>query len=647
MPPKRGAGSGQSTATDPEILAKRKKGRQLANERMQVIINAQGTKKIEDESLAFSSIPQVLLINQKNYYTNYLKKDDNFMMLRGEEKKGDKTLVIHPGGHNIKIGWVDDVDPVYVPNYVGYIKRKDVSFNEKEPYPGKKEVDGVTVLEDEGFNGRLKDLFTEFKERMKAQKKRILPNCHEACFNFNMKQGKEDHAVEEVEEVNEVKFIKAKKWFEKTGKDYVVGEEVYRLNDEEEWNIRSPFCFKEVGGNELGFNDINGGYKSREEILGDVEILIRHSLEVYFEIKKREEIRNINIVLIIPTLYRKSYVESMMEILLERMEFNEVCILPEGMAATYGVGLSTGCIVDIGHSGIHICCIDEGTVIDDSCIITRYGVESIIKVWSKLLIKQQFPIDINLNKRREYKIMEDTFKTHVTLDDNKLGSIAVGGFNLPVSKRGIKRYQFKIFDEPMVAPLTIFKPDVYEKDEQLDINKSLFKGKSSDFKGYENEDPKSKLVTYEEPVVEEKEGGGEGDAAEEAEKQGEIEEKVDVELLKNSNIVEVIAASIGQSGNSSARMWSNIVLVGGGAMIEQIDGMIAEKLLTSGVVPAGVTIDVTVGGKTQGGGLSGDSVCWKGGCVMGRINVAGVTVHRHQWSVLGERALVHGSVVQY
>ncbi|TID30382.1 hypothetical protein CANINC_001084 [Pichia inconspicua] len=631
MPPKRGSGLGHSTTTDPEILAKRKKGRQIANERMQVIINAQGTKKIEDESLSFSSIPQVLLINQKNYYTNYLKKDENFLMLRDNEKKGDRTLAIHPGGHNIKIGWVDDVDPIYVPNYVGYIKRKNISFEKKGSYPEKEEIDGISVLKDEKFKERMKDLFVEFKERMKAQKKRVLPNCHEACFNFNLKQKKEEHVVEEVEEVNEVKFIKAKKWFEKTGKDYVVGEEVFRLHDEEEWNIRSPFCFKEVGGNELGFNDINGGYFCREEILGDIEILIRHSLEVYFEVKKREEIRNINIVLIIPTLYRKSYVESMMEILLERMEFNEVCILPEGMAATYGVGLSSGCIVDIGHNGIHICCIDEGIVVDDSCIVTKYGIESIIKIWSKLLISQQFPIDINLNKRKDFKIMEDTFKTHVTLDDSKGGSIAVGGVILPISKRGIKRYQFKIFDESMIAPMSLFKPEVFrdnEKEEKeegegegkekekMDIKKSLFNGKSSDFKGYENEDPKSKLTN------------NEGD-------------------LRDKNLIEAIIASINESGNNSSKMWSNIVIVGGGASIEQIDNIIAEKLINSGVVPIGVTIDVSVGGKTQGGGLSGDSVCWKGGCVMGRIGVSGVSVHRRQWSVLGERALVHGSVVQY
>ncbi|GAV29349.1 hypothetical protein PMKS-002831 [Pichia membranifaciens] len=181
MPPaKRG-----SLATDPGILLKRRKDRQKANERLQLRLDEQGVKRTEVENnLSFSSIPQVLLINQKNYYTEYLKKDENLRIVRNTReklnkklkvkapsattKRGDldrvkngsasvsvtasanvtenenddddddgdddgddaaddgegRTLVIHPGSHNIKIGWAEDVDPVLVPNLIGYIRRE-------------------------------------------------------------------------------------------------------------------------------------------------------------------------------------------------------------------------------------------------------------------------------------------------------------------------------------------------------------------------------------------------------------------------------------------------------------------------------------------------------------------------------------------
>lgn len=149
MPPKRGG----AFTTDPNVLLKRRQERQRANEKMQNILDEQGIRRTENENnLPFATIPQVLLINQKNYYTEYLKKDENYIMMRedrehkieeknvdndkeagveeknidndkgagveeksvdnGKEKDGDApgeendTLVLHPGSHAWNQDWV-------------------------------------------------------------------------------------------------------------------------------------------------------------------------------------------------------------------------------------------------------------------------------------------------------------------------------------------------------------------------------------------------------------------------------------------------------------------------------------------------------------------------------------------------------------
>lgn len=638
MPPaKRG-----SLATDPGILLKRRKDRQKANERLQLRLDEQGVRRAEVENnLSFSSIPQVLLINQKNYYTEYLKKDENLRIVRNTReklnkklkvktpttgKRGDldrvkngsasvsvsasanvtenenddddnenddndedgedageddqnRTLVIHPGSHDIKIGWAEDVDPVLVPNLIGYIRKDETSRapadmnstaraefdvsgldpprylakGDGEPvvFKGKNGQDGeeggANDEEDEGdryfllnddksFRAKRKPIVASFRERMKYYKRRILPNCHEACFNFNSKQQRNPPGIEDISEDVSLSsstvdmFIRASKWRETSGRDYVVGEEVFRLADEKEWMVRSPFLFSSVGSIsatskrssvELGFNEQDLNYSSREEILGDIETMLYHTIMTKFKVAKKSDLKKINVVLVIPSLYRKSYVESMMELLLMRMNFKNATLIQEGMSASFGLGLSTGCIVDIGATSIHICCVDDGAILEDTRVSLDYGMADVVRFWGKNLIAQQFPyVDVDFRKVKDWKLIEGTFADHGTFDDSKV-AIQVGKFSVYESNTKVRRYQFKCFDEGIVCPMGLFYPDIFveeatsevggegEEDEAVDnqkerillgsisppkrIHAPLFEGRSNKFTGYSNSDPISIL----------------------------------------------------------------------------------------------------------------------------------------------------------
>ncbi|KAG0691083.1 actin-like protein arp8 [Pichia californica] len=606
MPPaaKRG-----NPTTDPGILLKRKKDRQKANEKLQLRLDEQGVKRTDIENnLLFSSIPQVLLINQKNYYTEYLKKDDNYRIIRnmrekinnninnndinnnssnnkkslnntGKSKKtnnydnndmdidddndevdaddernngdGEKTLVIHPGSHGIKIGWADDVDPVLVPNLIGYIKMNDIMNSIENDNVNKSDIENLdpprhlvetSVEEDEEsekyivldddleFNANRKPIKSSFKERMKYYKRRLLPNCHDACFKFNIKQQIQGPTIEDISEdvslnsSHQNKFIKAKEWIKLTGRNYVIGDEVMRLDNENEWIIRSPFLFSSVGSLstsnkissvELGFNEQDINYSSTEEILGDIELILCHTILNKFNINRRSDFKKINVVLVIPSLYRKSYVESMMEILLKRLNFKNATLIQEGMSASFGLGLSTGCIVDIGSSSIHICCIDDGSILEDTRVSLDYGMSDVIRFWGKSLIQQQFPYTkVNFENLKDWKLIEGTFADHGTFDDSKI-VIQLGNAPLYENNNKIKKYQFKCFDEGIICPMGMFYPEIFNeesnkliidnKDKQKNrillgkispikkIHDPLFEGKSNKFTGYSNIDPISIL----------------------------------------------------------------------------------------------------------------------------------------------------------
>lgn len=96
--------------------------------------------------------------------------------------------------------------------------------------------------------------------------------------------------------------------------------------------------------------------------------------------------QNYSVVLLVPDVYERPYVRDLANLLLVTMGFKQICVqqvgkpvlislrvnakwIPqESLAATYGAGISSACVVDIGALNTSIACVDEGMVVAD----TRY-----------------------------------------------------------------------------------------------------------------------------------------------------------------------------------------------------------------------------------------------------------------------------------
>lgn len=55
------------------------------------------------------------------------------------------------------------------------------------------------------------------------------------------------------------------------------------------------------------------------------------------------------VCLVIPDLYDKRHVKEMIHILMVEMRFKAILLHQESVCATFGAGLTTACVVDIGH----------------------------------------------------------------------------------------------------------------------------------------------------------------------------------------------------------------------------------------------------------------------------------------------------------
>lgn len=670
----------EPTKTNPLILQRRREGRARAQEKLQNKLEEMGVHRADSENhFAFSTFPVIQLINQKNYYTDYLKKDDQFRMIRqmkervlearlakkrkqaAEKAKSqdiltnlkqspsvasnmssaanssadeddddddddveakDKVIILQPGSENIRIGLVTDLAPTIVKNVVAYKADTTMDYSGVvDPATETDEDDGLLVIKDPEYAGIKKKITTNFKERMRYYKRRIEPKSHETCVSFNERA--EPTVVPDENDIHQVTYLHV----DDVKGNHVIGEDVFRLAEPNKWKIRSPFIGR-------GFNDKDLSYTTREELLGDVELILTETLSKSFQLSKKD-LSSYSCIIVLPNMYEKSYVETMVAFLLNDMNFQNVAMIEEGLAATFGSGVSTGCVVDVGSSSTKVCCVEEGMIIPNSQVVLNYGSADITRLFIKNLLAQQFPYkQINLNDLDDWKLANELKHNHITFND---ANVAVQAFSFVARKAGhpVLKYEFKCFDEVMISPMGLFYPQAF-LDGLEDVEDrthggvimgklapsreirehGLFASSSGVFEGLENNDPQSLLQCMEikgeyvsqKDVTEIAElifqlvdedsnsnnsGAGSHTVGDYGGRMGPNYKKFSADMDNTSStqvsqrdnmmpLDEAIIESITMAGYNDAQrletLYQNIALIGGGSNIENFETMVVDRL---------------------------------------------------------------------
>ncbi|KAH3669265.1 hypothetical protein OGAPHI_001386 [Ogataea philodendri] len=624
-----GGANGGSSKVPAHVLQRRREGRLRAMEKLQSRLDELGIKRVDqDNALKFSTIPVIQAINQKNYYTDYLKKDEQIMMIRemrqrllqarlakkqaelekkqesqnmvnkisshgfdfddnededddeDDAKMGSKIVVLQPGSANVRVGLSSDVDPLVIPNLVAHRRPAGAAPTETSVDPLRTvDQESDIHLTDERFAEAKRTVTASFKERMKFYKRRILPNSNEQCYNYNKRVQPE--SIPDLDDVHKLDY------FDKVREDYVTGSDVYRIKDLENWDIRSPFLSGKL-------NDKDPTYRSEQELQGDIELLLWDALK-RFNIFSKKTLNTYNCVLVVPNLYDKAYCEKLTGYLF-KLGFGQVAVIQEGLAATFGSGVSSACVIDIGASSTKICCIEEGYIFPDSVIELSYGSNDITRALIKNLIGQQFPYrEINLNNLRDWALATQLKENIVTFND---ANVAVQIFKFVNRQPGklSEKYEFKAFDDVMISPLGLFYPELFTEAGEprkestllgkLSPNKQLVPGllavdpaKSVAQKNQTEHVLISEMGTKE--VVEQlARTSEEGDSQVDA-KQTQVSQTNDYRV-NMTPLDKAIIESITYAGHGDQqrieKLYQNLLVVGGGSNIEGLDTILQDRL---------------------------------------------------------------------
>lgn len=240
-----------------------------------------------------------------------------------EEMLGSKVIVIHPGSQNLRIGLASDALPKSIPMVIA--RRSDkAEFEIESPFPKRQKINDVEVEEDdeEGehifgpeFSSQLYDISFEIKQRMRNNKRRILPNSKDLVISYNNRTTAE--VVKEHNDPNRVEWTEVS---QDNPPEYYVGKDALRIPD------TSTPRYKLVWPLRYGWLNEND-YKSKRRLFEDISVILEEAIKRELGISKREAQGAYSAVLVVPDLYEKVYVNEMLELLFKDFFFQQVCII--------------------------------------------------------------------------------------------------------------------------------------------------------------------------------------------------------------------------------------------------------------------------------------------------------------------------------
>ena len=379
----------------------------------------------------------------------------------GGDNYGAKTIVIHIGSQNLRIGLATDALPRTVPMVIAKKaerseaedsepKPKRIKLNPKAPSEewfgeevGSPNAAKSTIADTTQFGKEYNAMAQEFKVSRRANKRRVLPNSRELVTKWNS-----TNAPEMIPEHADPSRID---WTElppnpKAAPDYIFGNAALRIPEHSKPRYRLYWPIQHGWLNEKD-------YTNRNTLESDFFRILEESIKTELEMPNKRDWSQYGCVFVIPDLYEKVLVGEVLKHCLKDFGFQRVCFLQESLAATFGAGFGIACIVDIGAQKTSVSCVEDGMIIEDSRINLKYGGHDVTETFIRMMLFDRFNYsDFNLMRRHDFLLAEELKEQYTTLSDENI-SVQLYEFHLRAFGQKTRKYQFKIYDEGMLAPL--------------------------------------------------------------------------------------------------------------------------------------------------------------------------------------------------
>ncbi|KAK4482806.1 hypothetical protein RD792_009976 [Penstemon davidsonii] len=181
-------------------------------------------------------------------------------------------------------------------------------------------------------------------------------------------------------------------------REFICGEEALRISPSEPYCLRRPI--------RRGHLNISMHYPV-QQVLEDMHAIWEWILIEKLNIPLSER-HKYSAIIVVPETFDNREIKEVLSIVLRDLCFSTAVVHQEGLAAVFGNGLSTACVVNIGAQVTSVICIEDGVTLPTTQITLRYGGE--VRMSSSLL--SVFPFFNNLQSSFFGKVL---YKLHETI----------------------------------------------------------------------------------------------------------------------------------------------------------------------------------------------------------------------------------------
>ncbi|BES93070.1 actin-related protein 8 [Nesidiocoris tenuis] len=348
--------------------------------------------------------------------------------------------------------------------------------------------------------------------------------------------------------------------------DSLVGNDVLQLQPRFNYNVHFPWK-----RGDLNVHGNVGG--SLTGVMADLQAIWSALIVEKLNIPVQEW-KNFRAVLIIPVIYNRTYVREFVTLLLD-MGFASCFLLQDHVAAAFGAGLGSACVIDCGHSKTSVSCVEDGLSNPATRVTLPYGGGDITQCFLWLLNRGGFPYkDCDSNNAYDAILIDKLKQDACHVDLDVCGS-REKSFVVRQPLKPVLKYTIQIGDECMIAPLGLFYPELF----CLTVTRTVLTqkrdtGDPSDPHDADYLRETGRKVTREQELVADSIGD---------------EDIVDIEVTGGDNdfsfgqalsVDQAVIQSVQQCGNDDTKrkMFSTVLVVGGGMKFKGISSWLKNKL---------------------------------------------------------------------
>ncbi|XP_077371291.1 actin-related protein 8 [Festucalex cinctus] len=585
-----------------------------------------------------------------------------------EQIQSNFVIVIHPGSRTLRIGRATDNLPLIVPHLIACRHKQS----------GQPRYEDAWLLRD-GLN----------KPESNEQRQNGLKMVDQAIWSKKMSNGVRRTPVsnEQARAYNcqirpaVLDSSSRVKWTNTSHHPpYLIGEEALYVKPTDCYNIHWPM----VRG-QLNVHAGPGG--SLTAVLADLETIWSHVIQKNLEIPLKD-LKYYRCILLVPDIYNRQHAKELVSMLLLNMGFSAIIVHQESVCATFGSGLSSACVVDVGDQKTSLCCVEDGVSHRNSRLSLAYGGADVTRIFFWLLQRAGFPYrDCQLSNRLDCQLLQHIKETLCHLDQD-ISGLQDHEFQTRFPDAPAFLFQVRLGDEKLQAPMGLFYPSTFGiVGQKMTSLQYRSQGDSEDphdeiylLATHSKQDQSSKSASDRKTLA--RQGGAlDGDVSGQGELSelprgsggsgpmqgetdiganqgeclmgvGEAEDPLSTHLSRKTAIMnqfegkalgldKAILHSIDccASDETKRKMYSSILVVGGGLMFHGAQEFLLHRIINK-MPPSFRRLVDNVEVITRPKDMDSRLISWKGGAVLACLDTTQeMWIHQREWQRFGVRML--------